>query len=330
MTKARTNADNASADIQGVTAGTGLTGGGTSGTVTLTNDMATTIAAKGDLVAGTANDTYAALTVGANNTVLTADSTTATGLKWATPTTGDITGVTAGTGISGGGTSGDVTITNSMATAIDAKGDLVAGTGADAFARLAVGSNGTFLKANSAAATGLEWGAASASKSYSLLGTATLTAAGTITISGLSGYDNLMITVDTARGPANGIMTMKFNASAGPYPQFGQLQSQGASYSVYTFQANTQPSAGSISFGDMSNNVSSSVSGMVQVLGANGSGLKAWTSVSGSVSNGAATTLNYIGGGMFEPTAVISSVSILCNAGGNNFNNGTMKVYGAA
>ena len=35
MTKARVNADNASADIQGVTAGTGLNGGGTSGTVTL-------------------------------------------------------------------------------------------------------------------------------------------------------------------------------------------------------------------------------------------------------------------------------------------------------
>lgn len=38
MTKARTNADNASADIQGVTAGTGLSGGGTSGTVTLSVD----------------------------------------------------------------------------------------------------------------------------------------------------------------------------------------------------------------------------------------------------------------------------------------------------
>lgn len=35
MTKARTNADNASADIQGVTAGTGLSGGGTSGVVTI-------------------------------------------------------------------------------------------------------------------------------------------------------------------------------------------------------------------------------------------------------------------------------------------------------
>jgi hypothetical protein len=91
MTKARTNADNASADIQGVTAGTGLSGGGTSGTVTLTNDMATTIAAKGDLLAGTANDAYAALTVGANGTVLTADSAQATGLKWATPASGAYT-----------------------------------------------------------------------------------------------------------------------------------------------------------------------------------------------------------------------------------------------
>ena len=38
MTKARVNADNASADIQGVTAGTGLSGGGTSGTVTVAVD----------------------------------------------------------------------------------------------------------------------------------------------------------------------------------------------------------------------------------------------------------------------------------------------------
>lgn len=41
--------------------------------------------AKGDIIAATANDTPARLAVGANNTVLTADSSTATGLKWATP-----------------------------------------------------------------------------------------------------------------------------------------------------------------------------------------------------------------------------------------------------
>jgi hypothetical protein len=75
--------------------------------------------------------------------------------------TGDITGVTAGTGISGGGTSGDVTITNSMATAIDAKGDLVVGTGADTFSRLAVGSANQVLTVDSSTATGLKWAAAS-------------------------------------------------------------------------------------------------------------------------------------------------------------------------
>lgn len=44
--------------------------------------------AKGDLIAATAADTPARLAVGANDTVLTADSTTATGLKWATPASG--------------------------------------------------------------------------------------------------------------------------------------------------------------------------------------------------------------------------------------------------
>jgi hypothetical protein len=74
--------------------------------------------------------------------------------------TGDIEGVTAGIGISGGGTSGTVTVTNSMATAIDAKGDLVVGTGADTFSKLTVGANGTTLVADSSEATGLKWAAA--------------------------------------------------------------------------------------------------------------------------------------------------------------------------
>jgi hypothetical protein len=78
----------ATGDIEGVTAGVGISGGGTSGTVTVTNSMATAIDAKGDLVAGTGADTFSRLAVGANNTVLTADSSTATGLKWATPAGG--------------------------------------------------------------------------------------------------------------------------------------------------------------------------------------------------------------------------------------------------
>jgi hypothetical protein len=82
-------ASGATGDIEGVTAGTGISGGGTSGTVTITNSMATEITAKADLIVGTGNATFDNLPVGTNGDVLTADSTVSpTGLKWAAPAGG--------------------------------------------------------------------------------------------------------------------------------------------------------------------------------------------------------------------------------------------------
>ena len=48
------------------------------------------------------------------------------------------------------------------ATIVDAKGDIIAATAADAVSRLAVGANDTVLTADSTAATGLKWAAAAA------------------------------------------------------------------------------------------------------------------------------------------------------------------------
>lgn len=56
----------------------------------------TIVDAKGDIIAATAADTVARLAVGANDTVLTADSSTATGLKWATPAAGGLTQLATG------------------------------------------------------------------------------------------------------------------------------------------------------------------------------------------------------------------------------------------
>ena len=82
-------ASGATGDIEGVTAGVGISGGGTSGTVTITNDMATTITAAGDIVVGTGSGTYDNLPIGTTGQILTADTTVSPyKVKWATAASG--------------------------------------------------------------------------------------------------------------------------------------------------------------------------------------------------------------------------------------------------
>lgn len=95
---------------------------------------AATISAKGDLLSYT-GAALAALGVGVNGQVLTADSAESTGLKWATPASGFVDPLT---------TKGDIMCHNGTATS-----------------RIGVGTNGYVLTADSAEATGLKWAAAS-------------------------------------------------------------------------------------------------------------------------------------------------------------------------
>ena len=83
---------------------------------------------KGDLIVATDADAVARLAAGTDTHVLTADSSTASGLAWVAPTTGDITAVVAGTNISGGATSGSATVNLAIDAAVDVGAD---GSGVD-------------------------------------------------------------------------------------------------------------------------------------------------------------------------------------------------------
>ena len=98
---------------------------------------------------------------GTTGQILSKASNTDLDFTFVTPNVGDITEVQAGTGISVASGTGPIpVVTNTVATAIDAKGDLIVGTGADAFSRLAVGAtNGMVLTVDSGEATGLKYAA---------------------------------------------------------------------------------------------------------------------------------------------------------------------------
>ena len=154
-------------DITGVTAGSGLTGGGTTGAVTLNVGAGTLIDVAADTVSvdlselttstSDADGDFFAVVDSANaQKRLTKGSINISGFNndaGYTTNVGDITGVTAGSGLTGGGSSGTPTLNVGAGTGIDVSADAIA---VDVSDFMSNGSNNRVLTATGADAMNAE------------------------------------------------------------------------------------------------------------------------------------------------------------------------------
>jgi hypothetical protein len=167
---------------------------------------------------------------GTTGQILSKTSNTDMDFTWINNDQGDITAVTAGTGISGGGTSGAVTVTNSMATAIDAKGDLIVGTGADTFSRLAVGAtNGQVLTVDSSEATGLKYATPAGGGGMTLLTSGSLSGTSTSISFTPTGYINALLVILGGANSADDQIFFRINGNSGSVYQSSFTTRQGSS-----------------------------------------------------------------------------------------------------
>ena len=230
--------------------------------------------------------------------------------------TADISGITAGTGISGGGTSGTVTITNSMATAIDSAGDLIYGTGADAFTRLAIGSTSNVLTV----AGGVPTWAAPAGGLTLISSTTIGTTVSTVAVSSVfsSTYDNYKIIVSGGVASSNPNLDLVLGSTTSGYYYFNIRSNTYSSVSQST-------ASNAASWGFIGSGGANFLQANIDILGPN---LAKRTEYTSTAHTTATDSLGFfVGGGMQDSNTQFTGFTLGTGADGT-MTGGTIKVYG--
>jgi hypothetical protein len=217
-------------------------------------------------------------------------------------------------------TNADAAIAKSI---VDAKGDLIAATGADAVSRLAVGTNGQALIADSTAATGMKWDTPAAG-GMTLISTTSLTGANTINITSIPAiYNNLQLVIQNYKPASDGeYFSMRLNgdSTANRYraitpPNMVQSGFTYDSSAFLTINRNDNTVATGLTILDIPNYANTTTTKLATVI---------------SVGNNPTTTTTAEIGVFYlyyNQTAAISQINLL-TSGGTNFTSGTALLYG--
>jgi hypothetical protein len=241
---------------------------------------------------------------------------------------GDITGVTAGTGISGGGTSGTVTITNSMATEITAAGDIIVGTGSGTFDNLPIGTTGQVLTADTTVSPyKVKWATASSGGGVTLISSTSPSGVSTVTFSSISqSYKHLLVSIKNLKAASGIDIGARINGNTS------------TDYVNWNIKLNGSTVSGSSNSLTLSRIRCGNITASATNLWRNYFGdfwiydytqsLNQVITGSANADTGSAMEMG-IFRGLIDSQAAVTSLTIF-DANGNNFTGGTIYLYGVA
>jgi hypothetical protein len=248
------------------------------------------IAAKGDILTGTANDTPAVLSVGTNGHTLVANSSTATGLEWKVDPVADL---------------------------VTTAGDTLYATAADTLARLAIGTAGQVLQVNSGA-TAPEW-VTPASGGMTLLASGPLSSSSTTYNVVTTGYTYLQIFMNNVYATADNVINMRINGDTGSNYALCGITS-GVSDNKFASATSYRITAGT----GTSNEVLNNANAFIQIFDPNSTSQMA---ISHQAMCGPSGDMRFnAANGNYDCSAAITSILFLHPTG--SFSSGTVSIYG--
>ena len=216
--------------------------------------------------------------------------------------------------------------TTGMVNPMTTTGDTIYSSSGSTPARLGIGSTGQVLTV----AGGIpSWATPAGAKNYSLLGTGALTSGSTVTVSGISGIDEILVVIGGASNTAgNTQVNLRINGDTAANYRVAQISWVSLStYGTNVFGSSFVTGNDKIPLGNLNSAATDTISGSVLLMGCNTAGVKPYQYSSGGNSALGNNGYSYSGGGIWNNTSTVTSISVVSSG---TFDAGNFYVYGSA